>query len=341
MRKFILLFFALIFCCCGDKQVINDLDKSFTLESDHKRGDPLKYSFKVRWNKFNSGYVRLTISPGSNGSPEDNIDMGSINVNYGNFSVDYTFSDNNPSPTTYYCQAGIRSEPNGGGTTIWTSNQLPITIEYKKFRLIQLQMVNNNLWPSYTSGSTNYNGIQKRNEAFGDANTVIRIIQNISNLSTQVDFSSKLKLLYWTIQNAGGNTSNPPYYSLDRDVAILCAVVNIPNNIDPTYPYSDDDHGFTWRRDNQLPSMAYIRYDKIKLSYSAPYDFARAATGVSIHELGHSRGIAGDDPLGGLIPPHGGNNSSVCTMRSPYNISWFINPVFCDDHIIFLKTVTW
>jgi len=101
----------------------------------------------------------------------------------------------------------------------------------------------------------------------------------------------------------------------------------------------ENTHGFTWQRDDQLPAMAYIRYDKIRTSYTVAYDFTRAANGVAIHELGHARGIGGDDP--NINPPHGGNNADICVMHSPYNINWFSNTVFCSNHIQFINSIIW
>lgn len=308
------------------------------------RGDPLNYTFKVRWNKFNSGYVRLTINPGPNGLPEDNLDMGYINNNHGNWSVDYSFSDNNPSPTTYYIQARILSEP--GGTTIWSSNFLELPIEYKNFKIIQLQMVNNNLWSSYTSGNTNYNGIQKRNEAFGDALTHFKVINTISNLTSQIIENSS-DLFRWTVLNAGGNL-NASDYGLDQDVSIVCGI----DDADYTY-IPQGVYGFAYHRglrDNKpVPSRTYTLYKRIRESGYSDEKKVVIGVGVTIHELGHARGIRGDEFS--PIPPHSDDDirkncimwpgSFPPTPNPPEERANLYSPYFCRGHREFIQNITW
>ncbi len=65
--------------------------------------------------------------------------------------------------------------------------------------------------------------------------------------------------------------------------------------------------------------------------------------GLEFMKLGHARGITGDDVTNDLNPPHSGDYSLFCIIRTPCTSisNWYDNPRFCDGHRDFLKTITW
>ncbi len=331
---FLLVFFQLLlFYSCSTTAPDGNI---LSLTYKHERGSPLEYTFTVRWDNLDHGYIFLVMIPDNSASSSKEWYMGSISSNSSSVTDNVSFPINNPSPTTYTVYAELRSSNYPPYSTLKTSSIYSVEISFKKFNIIQLAMTGDNLWPNYSSN--NYIGYKQRDAAFGDANTVVNVVHNYSNLST-ADLSTAVRLIEWTINKSGGNYNNPPYFDLDPNIAIICGVENIPNNIDVSPPLDDNTHGFTWSRTDQVPAMSWIRYDKIRTSYTADYDFTRAATGTAIHELGHARGIRGDDP--NINPPHGGSNIDVCVMHSPYDINWFTNTVFCSNHIQFIKNITW
>lgn len=329
----LVLFLPLLFYSCSQ----GPPEGSFlSLKFTHDRGNPLNYTFTVSWDNIDQGYIFVIITPGPSPDPSQPWYVGSISSMAGVKTTTYTFPDNNPSPTSYVIYAEVRSSNTQNYTVRKTSPAYSLDISFKKFNIIQLAMTGDNLWPDYPAN--NYFGYKQRDAAFGDANTVINVAYNYSNLPI-TNLATPELLVQWTINNSGGNYNHPPYFDLDRDVAIICGVENIPNNIYLDPPLDDYTHGFTWPRSDQAPAMSWIRYDKIRMFYTAAYDFTRAATGAAIHELGHARGIRGDDP--NITPPHGGSNIDVCVMHSPYDINWFTNTIFCGDHIQFINNITW
>jgi|GEM_PF-5683959 len=275
------------------------------LSYTHPRGNPLAYQYTVEWSNINNGdAVYIYITPGPNSSASNYYRMYDLNgSSSGSTTFTYNFFDNNPSPTIYIVSAEIRKSD--GTTVVAHSLGTSITVSYQVYNIIQLQMTNDNLFPNYTDNSQgiNYNGYQQLNSAFGDANTEINIKNNIQNFSTQVDFSSSIKLQIWTITNAGGDPNNYNSYGLGNNLAIICGVENIPNSIDAVTPsLTDLTDGFTWMRSENSPPFAYVRYDRIRANFSDTYSQIREMTGVAIHELGHARGINHDDPI--IDPPH-------------------------------------
>ncbi len=329
---------AVCFISCGPAD-----PEYLELEEIQERGHPLVYKFKVYWNKPNwenfDRRIQFHVEPG----PSSIYYFGNTGgIDEGEATASYIFSETNNSGTIYNVKAEFK-ECSSCTTIIGETNSITIKVDYSKFRIIQLQMTGDNLWPNFIDNEEEiyYYGYNERMKAFGDANTFINI-QNIPNLSTQITFYTTQQLLEWTIDNAGGDHTNINGYGLNKDVAIICGVENIPNDITGLNTTLDNlVTGFHMGRTELLPAMAWIRFDKIRLRYPDLWEFVRAVNGTTLHEMGHARGIQGDDPIGGLIPPHGGTNSDKCIMRSPYNVGWFISPVFCYEHLEFLKDITW
>jgi len=69
--------------------------------------------------------------------------------------------------------------------------------------------------------------------------------------------------------------------------------------------------------------------------------------GAAIHELGHTTGISGDDatsnvPGNHITPPHEGENSTNCLMRSPSTQDTYpLIPKLCTRHNDYIRNESW
>lgn len=210
---------------------------------------------------------------------------------------------------------------------------------FAEFRIIQVQMTNDNLWPN--DASNNYVGTSKRDKAFGDASTNIRPVKNLQNISNStnpdgspLDLSTPTKILRWAVWVAYGDP-NPS--NLDNKVGILCGIDDVPTTV-VANPEGGIAAGITLSfSDHSNPPVSCVLYRRVRDFFQVEYDRVRVFTGSAIHELGHAIGVSGDDPYS----THSGNNSSVCAMRSGLGPTAYTNPVFCDYHIQFISSQTW
>lgn len=221
------------------------------------------------------------------------------------------------------------------------SDEYPLVITgistSKHFKVIQLQMKGYPLWPVETNEG--YNGTSKRDIAFSEGNTIIDIQKDYRNIPNTPDISTMQKLIEWTVIQADGNINNSPTYDLDQNIAIVCSIINCPNY--EGFNLTESDHGFNHQKYGGLPAMAYVLADRINNVYANSFDYARAMTGVGIHELGHARGIDGDDGTSTGLIPSCTVGASTCVMHSPYYVTWFTNPEFCANHKDFISNVNW
>ncbi len=250
--------------------------------------------------------------------------------------------------THYFSQAGVYqvwvaagaagSEPLGRMQSVRYGIQI-LSATVNEFRVIQLQMVNDELWPNNIAN--NYIGAIKRDNAFRDASTNIHAIKNLQNISNSanpdssaIDLSTSIKILQWAIW-VGYGEPNPP--NLDNRVGILCGIDDVPTNI-VRNPEGGIAAGVTLSTsDHSTPPVSCVLYSRVRNFFQGEYDRARVLTGSAIHELGHAIGVFGDDPN----ITHSGNNSSNCAMRSGLGPTAFTNPVFCDYHIQLISSQTW
>lgn len=332
----------MIFTSCESSHVEDDV-QSFVLNYNKKRGNPLEYEITVRWNKLTPGRIDFKFEPGISPNPIGNwwlLNLDNSNKDKGQYTTSFTFPDNNPSPTNYHIWAEF--DPIAAGDNIQSNHKSEI-ISFKKFRIIQLHMVNDNLWPYYSSGTTIYNGGQKLNEAFRDAGVLIKVTSNKTGLSNTtgpdglpIDFSSTEKLFRWAVMTEYG----PSMTGVDPKVTILSGIDDIPTSLLPnptgqvTTGWTVSDPGHT------TPQISFVLYSRIRNAYaSSVYDQVRVISGTGIHELGHAFGITGDDP--NILPPHGENNQADCTMKIGHYPSNYNNCVFCDSHKVYFTNQNW
>lgn len=268
-------------------------------------------------------------------------------------TLDYTkdFPHTFTQPGQYYVYFSISKipyDPSSNWKGIYRS--MPVTVvgnEMNNFRIIELSMVNDELWPNYSDQNANppfnYNGKQKRNKAFSDAGTSIETVNEIKNLSAQI-FTTNDDFNYWAIEKAGGDL-NKPGYGLEYNTAIICGV-------DDVVPMIEGALGRAWPQGDfnlkPAPARVAIAFSRIRTKVSSDKDRTLVINGVTIHELGHARGIKLDG--WNIVPPHGGTDLSHCIMwgaalppsiNPPDQTCDFFEPYFCQAHRSFIRGITW
>lgn len=335
---FLLVFFQLMLffgCSTGPQD-----SSTFSLKFKHDRGNPLYYNFTVTWDNLEQGHLVLLMIPDNVASSSKEWGMGSISSNSGLVTDNVSFPIDNPSPTTYTLYAELRSSYYPPYDILKTSSIYSVEISFKKFNIIQLAMTGDDLWPNYYAN--NYYGYKKRDEAFGDANTVINVTKRITNIPSKI-FENQQDLFDWTVTKAGGDV-NAPGYGLDQNVAIVYGIEDItayPGPLGLTF-FRGERNGET------VPARTYTFMQVIR---DKGYDDEKTVVlinGTTIHELGHARGIHSDE--NNINPPHSGADISNCIMWSatlpptpnpPEQRANLYVPYFCQGHLEFLKNIDW
>ncbi len=315
-------------------------EQIFSLRYDHNRGNPLNYKFMVVWNNYSSGYVFIKITPGPSPYPTQEWYIGSLPSSSGTLSSSYSFPGNNPSPTNYFVYAELRSSM-GPGSPIATSGSKLIEIKYKKFNVIQLAMVNDNLWPNLTAQQ--YDGVAQRNAALGDANLIYNVVDDKSGLSNTtdpegfpIDFSNDTKMSRWAWWSAYGTLTG-----IDPKKSIICGI----DDVSLAYMGNPIDGGITAGftlpdGTHSVPQLCFVLYSRIKNYYpSKQYDEIRTINGSLIHEIGHAIGIRNDGSI--IDPPHSGSNIGACLMLPKNTPDVYSNCLFCAGHIQFISNQNW
>jgi len=210
------------------------------------------------------------------------------------------------------------------------------------FRIHHIYMKSAPSLCSYKGLPAYYDGYAAIKNAFANCNTTISI-KGVDTTGDILTIATDLDLMNWqinTLTAAGIYNNGHP----NRDISILFGCIDVSTII-----CAPDALGFENDRTSSYPASSFILSARItavaERDYpSSPEYWANVClSNVVCHELGHTREIQGDDNLaGGLIPPHSGNNTTVCAMHtataaSQYNTS----PIFCDGHRDFIKTITW
>jgi hypothetical protein len=92
----------------------------------------------------------------------------------------------------------------------------------------------------------------------------------------------------------------------------------------------------------EIPAFCYILHGHINKIYTSAFDRARAIVGVSVHELGHARGIEGDDP--NLSPSHGPAGSTRTDRCIMHAVTDLTNSGACryyEAHAAYLSGISW
>ncbi len=341
----VILMLASLSGCSGTNQLWHD-GPGVILTYTHPRGSPLRYQFTVQYGGLtdsdNNDYIQLYITPGSGGYSYATWTLHQISGS-GDHSgtagpIDYFFPSSNPSPTTYTVYAQL-VRPSENYKVVAYDGPYSITVTNNKFNIIQVQMTNDDLWPSYTS-SPYYYGTTQRDAAFGDANTSIVVKKNITGVSnttnpdgSSLDLSSDLKIEQYGVWEAYG-VRNP--LNLDSKVGILCGIDDVTGGLLPN-PSGGLIGGYTvFYSDHSYPPVSCVLYSRVRSFYSG-YNMVRVLTGSAIHELGHAIGIEGDDPN----ITHGGNHENDCVMHSKLGPDNYTDVYFCDAHLTQLKAFDW
>lgn len=271
-----------------------------------------------------------------------------------------------PHNTQFYTEYFSHTFTQPGNYTLWFSisksyntlqnpgtnfrKELNVTVigdEMNNFKIIELSMVNDELWPNYSDQNANppfnYNGKQKRNKAFLDAGTSIETVNEIKNLSAQI-FTANDDFNYWAIEKAGGDR-NKPGYDLDYNTAIICGIEDIQ-------PLPEYVYGIAWQqgdfKQKPAPARATVLFSRMKQKGYSDKLETLFINGTAIHEMGHARGIKFDG--WNIVPPHGGTDLSHCIMwgaalppsiNPPDQTCDFFEPYFCESHRNFLMGITW
>jgi hypothetical protein len=343
----IILFIAIAYWGCGNTSTLADVNCSntsakiyFTSDNPTLGSTGIAANFKIHYilcADYASGYIQLIAYNTDNGTsalsfkyyfPGSPTEVDYIFPYYFTTSGHYTMDARlyKSDGVNYIHTDGTKININGG-----TQNT---------FKIKELAMAGDDLW--LNDNTNGYIGVNKRNQAWATANTVFSSENPITGLDVTNCITSLNDLYSWTLTNAYGN---PIPGNIHPEITIICGIDDIDKNV-----FLNDDPLTIMARnipgDATFPPRAYILNSRIRDHYSlthtppwTEYDRIRYTVGSAIHELGHCRGIMGDDIYNNIAPKHSGENSDNCLMRTPNDAQTFTNPVFCAGHIFYLQGI--
>lgn len=214
-------------------------------------------------------------------------------------------------------------------------NPYPPNQTRNTFRAYGISMISSHVFAKFTDDSRTFSGLGKTKQAFADCNTTLSETGSWKT-SDESDFNNTFDLTVWesyAMDDAGIYNNGSP----DPNVSVLFGVLNVS-------AYPSDAIGHTTPRTDFYPSYSEILYPRIVSAAESifpddpTYEACILLCNTVCHELGHARGIRGDNPSN---PPCDGNNQGFCAMGNLLTNDYNPNPLFCDGHRNYIKTITW
>lgn len=236
-------------------------------------------------------------------------------------SVSHTYTFVFSEPGLYYVNVGLGNINNGVYNRERATEIYSIDIVgevQRELKIHELSMVGLYLWPSYS----NYNGLQRRDWAYAEGNTIITSLTTLPDRTTVPIFDLEEDAQDWVYQNLGNTW---PYY----EQPIMCAIENFNVSFAPA-----GKQGFTRLKNigENIPAICYVLNTRLRNYFgSQTLNLTIATASIAMHELGHARFNSlyhsGD----------GGDQAGVCLMLEELNINNLTNPHFCTNHENLLK----
>jgi hypothetical protein len=222
-----------------------------------------------------------------------------------------------------------------------TRNKLdPPVYKLYEIELIGTRLFWNQVYTDQFGNVKSYDMRTLTEKAFNGSGTALRYVNRFSSVIGPTMFYNLIDLMNWTAAAAG-----VPYVNFQwtvRDTALLASISDLDNSGFASWGIDDGTAGFAQQRDLGGPAMCWVIDENIKAAstFNGTLDMLTYAVGTGCtitHELGHGRGITGDDAS--TNPPHGGTRSSTCIMRYAGRDVW--NQHFCWNHEDYLYQQRW